>query len=95
MAYHKWDAEYWEQECSRLAKLLQDRARMITQLQGELREVKERAQLLDVASRPIIFVQENSLISLPDYMKLMFTIVEYKSGYNKPELVIAHNPFAK
>lgn len=93
MAYHKWDAEYWKGEWEKTVKHNQELRLQITKLCDELNKTKELAKLSDIAKRPILFVQENSIKSLPEHIRMIYTVIEYKNGYNKPEILTAFSPF--
>lgn len=93
MAYHKWDAEYWQGEYQKVVSHNQELRQQITKLQDELGRTRHLAELSDIAKRPILFVQEHSVKSLPEYVRMIYTVIEYKAGYNKPEILTAHNPF--
>ena len=93
MAYHKWDAEYWKGEWQKTTSHNQELRLQIVKLQDELSKVRELAKLSDIAKRPILFVQENSVKSLPDHVRMIYTVIEYKAGYNKPEILTAYSPF--
>lgn len=93
MAYHKWDADYWQGEYRKVVEHNKQLMLKVDKLSDELCKTKEKANLLDIAKRPIIFVQENSVKNLPDYVRMLFTVIEYKSGYNKPEMITAFSPF--
>jgi|GEM_PF-3845327 len=93
MAYHKWNAEYWQGEYEKVVKSNKELRSQITNLQDQLEKTRHLAELSNIAKRPILFVQENSVKSMPDYIRMIYTIIEYKTGYNKPEILTAHTPF--
>ncbi len=94
MAYHKWDANYWKSEYDKLMQSNKQLRLLLDKKSDEVSKYRAKADLFDIAKRPIIFVQENSVKNLPDYVRMLFTVIEYKSGYSKPEIITAFDPFA-
>jgi hypothetical protein len=81
MAYHKWDTEYYKGELARANKQGWKDRLQITDLQKQITELKGQ---VSVYVKPVLFVEQGSVIFMPTNVAAGFEIVTYKQGFNAP-----------
>ena len=103
MAYHKWDAAYYEGKYSKCREDYNRLTLKYLDLQLELRRVREKVEFIDEFSRPVLFIEEGSLLNADAQIELLFQfrVVWVKRGFTVPQfyepktVTLASQVFAK
>jgi len=92
MAFHKWDEKYYEKQCQEWIKLCDERFNQICQLQKELRQARDKLKNFEEIVRPVLFIEEGSLMYQESQIDLLFqfTIIWVKRGHNMPQIYEPH-----
>jgi hypothetical protein len=84
MAYHKWDAEYYQVELREANNYITKLRLQVTDLQKELHTAKK--QLAFCFNKPVLFVEQGSMIEPLQQVELLFQfrVVWLKQGAAAP-----------